>query len=720
MTEPTEIKSGVIVPFPTRHGGTGTERPDTEHTEHTEPRLDDTVEGVVLVDPPAGGEDDGDLRARLLARRAERRPIIAPWLRSRDDLLAVLRLAGEHAAYVAGFHAARLPLYVARVLGRAPIGACRITAHIARWVLYTETSELRRNALAAGNTLEYTALVERRGAVVKRRLATVAVIGGAAAGGWALIAVLAPWWVIAAAAASTLAVLAHIGRPADAPPLVERAVIPARVERLTSDVIVRALGSLGIPALTKAADKNRIEFVAPITRDGPGWRAEINLPYGVTVEQILDKRRELASGLRRPLGSVWPEPVSAEHPGRLVLWVGDQEMRKAAQPAWPLAKSGVVSLFDPIPYGTDQRGRRVDMTLMFNNVLIGSMPRYGKTFALRVLALSSALDPYAELRVFELKGTGDLSALKPIAHHYAQGATDDALEKAVASLRDLVEEMNRRAGALDGLPRHLAPEFKVTPELAKRRDLGLHPIVVAIDECQELFTHEEYGEEAAKYATQIIKRGPALGIILILATQRPDAKSLPTGVSANAGIRVCLRVMGQLENDMILGTSMYRNGVRATDFTVNDKGISWVVGATDDPTIVRSYYIDGPTAEAVARRAYRARVEAGTLSGEAIGETMSTGPVRDLLADILTVMSEEKEWNSVLAARLAEHWPDAYGQWAELDDRDRTAALTAALAPYGVPVIQVWGATPEGRGANRRGIARADVVAAHRRRRGDG
>ncbi|MGN9837201.1 FtsK/SpoIIIE domain-containing protein [Nonomuraea sp. H19] len=290
-----------------------------------------------------------------------------------------------------------------------------------------------------------------------------------------------------------------------------------------------ALGSLGISAINQALGKNGrgITFPAPIMRDGPGWRAEVDLPLGVTVSEVLEKRDKLASGLRRALGCVWPEPVSEEHPGRLVVWVGDQEVRKARQPTWPLLKSGQVSLFEAIPYGSDQRGRPVSILLMFANVLIGSMPRYGKTFALRVLLLACALDPLSELRLFELKGTGDLSALEKVAHHYAKGATDAAKAACVASLAEVYGELDRRAEVIDRLPRHQAPEFKVTPELAARRDLGLHPMVIAIDECQELFADDEYGEEAAKYATAIIKRGPALGIILILATQRPDKDSLP-------------------------------------------------------------------------------------------------------------------------------------------------------------------------------------------------
>ena len=40
----------------------------------------------------------------------------------------------------------------------------------------------------------------------------------------------------------------------------------------------------------------------------------------------------------------------------------------------------------------------------------------GKTFLLRLLLLAAALDPRAELRVYDLKGTGDLDPLQPVCH----------------------------------------------------------------------------------------------------------------------------------------------------------------------------------------------------------------------------------------------------------------------------------------------------------------
>ena len=82
-----------------------------------------------------------------------------------------------------------------------------------------------------------------------------------------------------------------------------------KVQKLTSDIVLRALASLGIAAINQAQGKGRdgIAFTAPITRDGPGWRADVDLPYGVTVTDVIERRDRLASGLRRPLGCVWPE-----------------------------------------------------------------------------------------------------------------------------------------------------------------------------------------------------------------------------------------------------------------------------------------------------------------------------------------------------------------------------------------------------------------------------
>ncbi|MGK5555850.1 cell division protein FtsK, partial [Actinomadura kijaniata] len=670
---------------------------------------DDALEGRVLVDRP--GHDKPDVRARrMAAERDQRRPIITPWLRDRDEARATVRWAVGYAGHVTGYHAARTPLYGLRLALRAPRGLYRLTSGTVRWTFDLDARPLRVHAVDRKDHDAYLKLMaERNDRVRARLLVTGIALSGA---GLAAAAVTAAGGLTQAIALAALVLaLGWLGTPTDKR-ILDTAVVSTKAPKLTSEIVVRALSALGIAEINKAVAKggSGITFPAPITRDGPGWRAEVDLPYGVTATDIMERRDRLASGLRRPLGCVWPEPAHDQHAGRLVLWVGDQDMNQVKPVPGPLAKpTTTIDLFKPVPFGTDQRGRPVTVELMYANALIGAMPGMGKTFAMRVLALAAALDPTAELRVFELKGTGDLSPLEKVAHQYASGQDDETLARCLAALREVRKDLERRSKTIAGLPKDLCPENKVIPALTGKRSLGLYPSVFILDECQNLFAHPEFGEEAAKLAIDIIKLGRALGVILLLATQRPDKDSLPTGVSANVGLRFCLRVMGQLENDMILGTSSYKNGIRATTLTKRDKGIGYLAGEADDPQIVRTYYIDGPAADRIAERARALRKAAGTLTGHAIGEdsTPTTGDDgATLLDDIAAVLlpGEDKVWSETIVTRLAELRPAAYGAWADLDPAAKAKHLAAALKPHGITTSQVWGQDENGRGANRRGV----------------
>jgi S-DNA-T family DNA segregation ATPase FtsK/SpoIIIE len=495
--------------------------------------------------------------------------------------------------------------------------------------------------------------------------------------------------------------LGKVGTPPDRP-VISPAVVPTRVQQLRSEHVVRALQALGIAALS--GKDAALTFPNPIQRDGPGWRAEVDLPYGVTATDVIEKRDRLASGLRRPLGCVWPEGVADEHSGRLVLWVGDDPLNKMRPQAWPLLTGGAFDLFDAVPFVIDQRGRPVAVPLVFANVLIGAVPRVGKTFSLRLLALAAALDPYARLRIFELKGTGDLGMCERVAHRYASGAGTDALDAAMQSLEELYNDLEKRAKTITRIAKTRpadCPENKVTRALCRESGLGLGLEVVIIDECQELFSHKDYRDDAERLCEGIIKRGPALGMIILLATQRPDAKSLPRSVSDNIVIRFALRMMTDVANDMILGTSSYKRGIRATLFTVKDNGVGYLVVVTDDALIGKTYYVDGPTADIVAERAYRLRQAAGTLSGDAVGESATRV---DVVADVLRVAAgAERMWTSEILERLAGLRPEVYGGWTP-------EQLAAALRPAGALPQQVWGTDADGRGANRKGYALAEIT----------
>ncbi|MGW2508478.1 cell division protein FtsK [Streptomyces scopuliridis] len=682
-----------------------------ESTEPTAAPADSITEepnptAPVMVDGPAPA-GPGYL-GRLMG--AKRRAMLPAWLRSTAELKTAARWAAGHYGHLAGYHALRSPYYAGRLALQSPVGAAKFVGGSMRWVADREGEPVRLAAVRREDAAEYLKLSRQRDGRVRLRtlvgvLAMFIGVGAALA-----ICVLAPGWLQALSVGAVVLALGAAGTQSDAP-VVTRAVELPKSPKLTSDIVLRALGALGIPAINQAQGKGRdgFQFTAPITRDGPGWRAEGDLPYGVTVTDVIERRDKLASGLRRPLGCVWPEAVPEEHTGHLVLWVGDQDMSTAKKPAWPLLKAGGVDLFKPVAFGTDQRGRWVEITLMYIAAVIGAIPRMGKTFLLRLLLLIAALDVRAELHTYDLKGTGDLDPVgERVSHRHRAGDDDEDIEYALADLRELRAELRRRAKMIRSLPRDLCPESKVTSDLANKPNLGLHPIVVGVDECQVWFEHPKHGGEFEEICTDLVKRGPATGIVLLLATQRPDAKALPTGISANASARFCLKVMGQLENDMVLGTSSYKRGIRATMFSWKDKGIHYFVGEGADARIVSSVYVDAPTAETIGMRARTLRETAGTLSGHALGEEFdaAAGPGYDLLADVLAVVpaSEPKVWSETVVARLADLRPDVYGGWDP-------EALAAALKPHGVATIQV-GRRVEGKVVNRRGVDRSHLTAA--------
>jgi len=347
-----------------------------------------------------------------------------------------------------------------------------------------------------------------------------------------------------------------------------------------------------------------------------------------------------------------------------------------------------------------------------HNWLIGSLPGQGKTGVVVVLVSGAALDPTDELWLHELKGSGDLDAYERVAHRFVSGIDDESIGYAADSLTLLKAEVMRRTPALKQLPKEVCPDKRVTRQIADRRALGLHPLICVIDECQNLFAHARYGAQAGADAEFIIRIGRGVGVVLVLATQRPDKDSLPTGVSGNVSIRFCLKVAGQVENDMILTTGAYKRGLNAALLRPGiDAGIGYLLGATPTPTVACAAYLDVAARERVAARAHALRQAAGTLSGHALGEAPESAAVASatLLADLLavTAASEKKVWNQTAVARLAELRPEVYGGW-------KAETLTAALKPFGVAVDQVWGTDPAtGEGANRQGFVRQHVADAH-------
>lgn len=123
---------------------------------------------------------------------------------------------------------------------------------------------------------------------------------------------------------------------------------------------------------------------------------------------------------------------------------------------------------------------------------------------------------------------------------YAEIATSAA--DAIILLDELVVEMEARYAQF---------ELLGVKNLHEARERGFEGgwIVVAVDELADLITQDKVTEDRL---VQLASKARAAGIHLILATQRPDAKTFSGLLRSNCPARIALKVQRSTESSIIL------------------------------------------------------------------------------------------------------------------------------------------------------------------------
>lgn len=478
------------------------------------------------------------------------------------------------------------------------------------------------------------------------------------------------------------------GRRAATPPM--WLLTPAeRAGELTIDerAISAALAHLGIPAINNyIKGGGTLQYTVPAHRDGDGVAAQIRVPMGTTAAEVADRRPRVAANLQRATLETWC--TTGDQAGLLDLWIADAGLLGSGAGEWPLLHEGEACCFAGVPIGRSQRGQVIETPLFESNWLIGGRPGQGKSAAMRTLLLGAALDPSAELWVFVMGESPDFAPFQPRLSRYAMGMDDSVAAAALEALRAALAEMERRGRALGKLP---GTPPKVSRKLADRPGLGLHPLILAIDECHELFMHSKYGKEAAELAVRLIKRGRKYGVILVLATQSPTKDSIPREVTRNVSAGVAFAVADHVANDGLLGSGKYKMGVRATDLRMRtDRGTSVAVGVTDATfELVRWFFVPfGDGQDAVTPVIARA-VAAWRRPAAVEVEQQAVEAAPDHLADVGTVLrGEPRVRTQVVLQRLAEHDPVTYESWTFADLRSLLDEHRAVGKSDGVMVVR--------------------------------
>jgi DNA segregation ATPase FtsK/SpoIIIE, S-DNA-T family len=607
-------------------------------------------------------------------------PVLPVWLTDEIARRELVAQAVRVVRFYVARHLVRLPLYAGRVTWYGARGAARVVGAVLGWTTAERGNwSLRQDAANRNDAGTWLALDKHRQSQASWRWL---VTGAGTLASAALVAVgftpLCPWWLATGAVMVGGSALVRYGKPVGAT-IVDRVSSGPQFVRLTADMVRRALVRVGA-----AKDESEVRFTQQIHRDGPGWLARVNLPEGVEAVSVVQRHGKLSSALRLPPDQVWPS-VGPDHAGQLDLWVGYQPSSKMGQPRWSLATMSRTDVFKPVEFGTNARQRPITVTLMERNFLIGGRPGSGKSYGARTLALIAALDPRVELKIAEFKGTADFGDLAPYCSTYACGVDDVAFSTGSDIIAWGLAECERRGKRIRAArERGEAPHGKVTPELAGRPGSGLHPVLIFIDEAHELFGDDTYGKEAAQNAERLIKRGRALGMVVVICTQIPDKTSLPPNITRCVSTRWCMAVSDQVANDMILGTGAYKRGLSATGYRPGPDsgwGIATGLSADADGPVRSQFPSDEDTVRIIAAIAQVRGVAV-------VGSDSESGPVRDVLVDVLRVMPEagRVQWQT-LVGLLAERWPEVYGDWS-------AEAVSTTIRDRGVVGKQVKG--PDG------------------------
>ncbi len=190
--------------------------------------------------------------------------------------------------------------------------------------------------------------------------------------------------------------------------------------------------------------------------------------------------------------------------------------------------------------GIDENGKPYYLdTAGHSGLIVAGIPGSGKTVALRRLVQSFALDSANEVVVFDGKGTQDFNDLTRENIKVFSGTPDTSTA--------IVEELE-----------------KLSRQLQERAATGHVPgrVVVVVDECQGYIPvkgltseEKEAREKALKVLKDLVARGRSLGFLTVLATQKPDATTLPTVIRDNCGLRACGRLRTSEGEKMVLGES---------------------------------------------------------------------------------------------------------------------------------------------------------------------
>jgi DNA segregation ATPase FtsK/SpoIIIE, S-DNA-T family len=299
----------------------------------------------------------------------------------------------------------------------------------------------------------------------------------------------------------------------------------------TSRRLTRALSDLGVEAHVIRA------VVGPRVT-----RYELRLGSGVKVGKVRNLQQDIAYALAAteirilapiPGKSAVGVEVPNTRPAKVTL--GDVFLEYSEGNDWTL----------PVGLGKDISGRAVFFDLAdMPHLLVAGTTGSGKSVMLNALLTSLLLstDPREVKMVLVDPKRVELTHFARIPHLITPVVTD--VKKAANALSWAVSEMERRYEVLEGTGARSLDGYNA------RSEKPMPYVVIVIDELADLMMQAAAKVEDA--VIRIAQKARAVGIHLVVATQRPSVDVITGMIKANIPSRVAFAVSSQVDSRVIL------------------------------------------------------------------------------------------------------------------------------------------------------------------------
>lgn len=342
-----------------------------------------------------------------------------------------------------------------------------------------------------------------------------------------------------------------------------------------------AVASVGLPP----SRVERVEY-----RD-TGERLHVRVTGGIAVDDLGGKVRQLEAALGARVR------IGREQPGCATVTILRREPRVVG--VWPGAKVAKPSIWDPVPLGVDEDDQPVGLSLVGRHLLVGGQTGGGKSVTLSAICAWAVCDPEVRLYLLDAKRL-ELAVWKGSADAFIGPDLNDA----TALLQEIRRELDRRTDELEARSeREGIPIRKIT------RDLGLPLHVIIIDELAE---YTDRGKESAEFSStlrSLVSLGRAVGIVVVAATQKPQASVVPSELRDLFPCRFALRCGTPQMSETILGQGWASRGADASRLP-EQPGLGFLLADEATPRRVQTYYLSDDDLATLARRAGERRTSA--------------------------------------------------------------------------------------------------------------